>query len=287
MKFILTALLFLSGSPRLFAQTTPEVTILLEQMRTAADLETQLHALQAIATSLDPRIPAACLPLLQSPGDSIRRNAARAIGSRWHQIPQNQLPSYVAAIKANAHTDDRSLLNMTHRGLGLLERNYDGEMFSRSHSRRWVIYERRGKPCLIDTKNKTEELLGPKVDIFFFPALGNQTIKGSCLWHSKQDMVALQMLVFRRPREVWVWRNPGGLRQITTGELALVLKPAQGEVLTHSGFSTDFKSWEGDELDLTVEHSVRIDEEVTDHTATVRWNPATDKLRVVTDKINQ
>lgn len=33
-------------------------------------------------------------------------------------------------------------------------------VFSRSPSKRWVIDERHGKPCLIDTRTSTEEWLG-------------------------------------------------------------------------------------------------------------------------------
>jgi hypothetical protein len=53
---------------------------------------------------------------------------------------------------------------MSRRGIALLKRTYDNDMFSRSKNRRWVIYERYGKPCLIDTRNHTEELLGCEVE---------------------------------------------------------------------------------------------------------------------------
>jgi HEAT repeat protein len=45
--------------------------------------ETRIAALRELQTSLDPRIPDAMLPLLSDEGNSIRRLAARAIGSRW------------------------------------------------------------------------------------------------------------------------------------------------------------------------------------------------------------
>jgi len=44
--------------------------------------------------------------------------------------------------------------------MGLLTRSCDGDMFSRSPSKRWVIDERHGKPSLIDTRTSTEEWLG-------------------------------------------------------------------------------------------------------------------------------
>src|SRR5262249_16199860 len=50
--------------------------------------------------------------------------------------------------------------NMADRAIGLLTRRYDSKMFSKSPNGRWVIYERYGLPCLIDTTTESEELLG-------------------------------------------------------------------------------------------------------------------------------
>jgi len=116
-----------------------------------------MEALNSLATSLDPRIPDACLPLLKSPGMSIRRKAARAIGSRWQQIPKERGQTFVDALKVNLNSDERALVNMSRRGIGLLQRTYDNDMFSRSKNGRWVVYERYGKPCLIIIKGSGQQ----------------------------------------------------------------------------------------------------------------------------------
>ncbi len=273
-----------AASHELRAQDKATITAALKELQPGHTLDAQLDALRSIATSLDPRIPAACLPLLDSGGGSITRNAARAIGSRWHQIPDKQVATYRGALKANLKSADPSIVNMTGRALGLLDRSYAGDMFGRSSSKRWVIYERRGKPCLIDTQDGTEELLGAGAEIFFLPALGNSPLKGSCIWHPKQDMVALQMLVFRRPKIVWVWRHRGGLCPILPKELIEVLKAAHGEVTEASYFSADIKSWAGAALDIAVEYTLRRGENVTDRAAVVRWDSKTNKLSVVSDQ---
>ena len=54
------------------------------------DMEVRIAALRQLQTSLDPRIPEALLPRLGDEGNSIRRLAARGVGSRWHQVPQSR-----------------------------------------------------------------------------------------------------------------------------------------------------------------------------------------------------
>ena len=100
------AVVFFSAGDRLPAQDERQVTALLRDLKVEADPVSQIEALRSLATSVDPRIPAACLPLLQSPGSSIQRNAARAIGSRWHQIAKNELATYTQALKAKLESGD-------------------------------------------------------------------------------------------------------------------------------------------------------------------------------------
>jgi HEAT repeat protein len=121
--------------------------------------DARIAALRELETSLDPRIPDAMLPLLSDEGNSIRRLAARAIGSRWWQI-SNEMPEFVEALRRNKKSEFEDERNMIARAIGLLKRDYTSEMFACSTNKRWVIYERRGLPCLIDTKTETEELLG-------------------------------------------------------------------------------------------------------------------------------
>jgi len=61
-------------------------------------------AIDAIQTIDDQRIPAACLPRLTDEGDSIRRQAARAIGSRFYQISNKDRGRYIQALEACAIT---------------------------------------------------------------------------------------------------------------------------------------------------------------------------------------
>lgn len=279
---VLAGLIALSAAGSM-AQDKAEVDAALANLRPNALPEVQLEALRTIATSLDPRIPAACLPMLESPGNSVRRNAARAIGSRWWQIPTNELPTYTKALKANLGSDNHGIVNMTLRGWGLLNRNYDDSMFSRSPGKRWVIYERRGKPCVIDTHNFTEELLGFDVEGRFLPAFQNDPVAPCCHWHPKRDMVALDMLIFRHPRLVWVWRERGGLRAFGIDELREVLKPANGQLHEYSIKSTDFTKWDGDDLEFTVDYIPLGGPDIT--TARLRWNSDSDTLRVLSDGI--
>ena len=114
--------------------------------------------------------------------------------------------------------------------MGLLTRSYDGDMFSRSPGKRRVIDERHGKPCLIDPRTGTEEWLGAATEGKFRPAYGNEPLTNDCHWHPRQDMVALQVLIFRHPRLLWVWRAGHGLRSFGIDELRKVLKPVLGEL---------------------------------------------------------
>ena len=110
------------------------------------DPQVRIDALRSLQTSLDPRIPDAMLPLLADEGESIRRLAARAVGSRWWQIPQKRNPRFLDALVALQKAEDKDsygVKNMTERALGLLRRDYRSKMFARSKNKRWVIYERR------------------------------------------------------------------------------------------------------------------------------------------------
>jgi hypothetical protein len=140
------------------SQTPDTEADLVKLKNSSADV--RLEALRDLQTSLDLRIPDAMLPLLSDEGNSIRRLAARAIGSRWWQIAKERMPEFVTALHRNDKTEFEDEKNMIDRAVGLLTREYSGDMFARSANKRWVIYERRGLPCLIDTQTEPEELLG-------------------------------------------------------------------------------------------------------------------------------
>ena len=226
-------------------QDQAKVTTALQQLKPGT--KAQWEAIYIIAKSLDPRIPAACLPMLQSSNTGVQRNAARAIGSRWWQIPQDQLSTYVQALKMNLRSKDEPVVNMTRRAIGLLTRTYDGDMFSRSTSGRWVIYERHGKPCLIDTRNHTEQLLGAGLEGTFPPSYNNDSVTRFCLWHPKEDMVALSILNWRGPCPLWVRRPAGEVRSLSFPELKTVLKHANIEVSEQSPIGMKSNSRSGKE----------------------------------------
>ncbi len=265
---------------RLPAQDTAHVNALLRQLKADSDSEKQLEALRSLATSLDPRIPAACIPLLKSPGASVRRNAARAIGSRWWQIPSGQVAACMEALKQNLDSADVQVGNMTRRGIGLLARRYDDATFSRSRGKRWVIYERHGRPCVIDTRDHTEELLGPGIEGTFMPAYGNGLPTEYCHWHPKQDLVALDVLIFRRPRLLWVWRPGGGLRAFGVEVIAGLLKPADAAQAVPLIESLEFKQWKGADLEFTAGYVLRKGDTSEDRTALLRWLSASNTLRL-------
>jgi len=105
------------------------------------DPDVRIEAVRDLLTSLDSRIPETMLSLLTDQGDSIRRLAARAIGSRWWQIPKDKTADYTKALAQNQKTEEDFEMekNMADRAIGLLTRRYDSKMFSKSPNGRWVI----------------------------------------------------------------------------------------------------------------------------------------------------
>jgi hypothetical protein len=84
------------------------------------------------------------------------------------------------------------------------------------------------------------------------------------------------VLIFRRPRLLWAWRAGHGLRSFGNDELRKVLKPVLGELSETAIIETDFKAWEGADLELT-------DDVQPDHTPLLRRESASDTLRVLSD----
>lgn len=269
------------GTP---AEDQTAVTEQLKQLK-SADPQVQLDVLRELTTSLDPRIPDACLPLLKSGGDSVRRLAARSIGSRWQQIPTERVSVFVKALKENLDSDKPGEVNMRRRGIGLLERTYDNSMFSRSSDKRWVIYERFRKPCLIDTRNHTEEILGPDIEGDFYPAYGNEEVSPYCIWHPKKEMAAITIQIFRWPREIWIWKQGSGTRPIHVAELVPLLKPAKGEVLPDAAFAMDLVGWKEAAFEFKANYTSSDEVMFTDHTAILSWDSTTDQVRLIGDKV--
>jgi hypothetical protein len=231
----------------------------LKQLKNS-DPDARIAALRELHTSLDPRIPDAMLPLLSDEGNSIRRLAARAIGSRWWQISKEQVPRFVEALRRNEKSEFEDERNMVARAIDLLTRNYTSNMVVRSKNKRWVVYERRGLPCLIDTQTDTEELLGwrrdPWTKEYFWD--GNQPLDESAFggppvtWHPTKEAVALLISPSRRASTVWIWQHRFGLCKLRRSDLIELLHP-KGRIDEPNPITADIKEWKGDELHVSVE----------------------------------
>jgi hypothetical protein len=271
---------FLSGS------TTNPADVYLPQLKDK-DADVRVAALRELLTSLDSRIPEAMLPLLADEGNSIRRLAARAIGSRWWQIPKEKTDGYVNALEHNlrAEIDFEDEKNMAERGIGLLTRRFDSKMFSRSPNGRWILYERRGFPCLIDTTTYTEELLGwsavynrnSEMPPWIFG--GNSPIgQDEARWHPTKEAVALSVSISRRATSVWIWQHKYGVQKLNRSELIKLLHP-KGKIEEPNPITAEFKEWKGDDLLVSVEWGLE-----DQGGATVAWNLASHGLRVVSQE---
>ncbi len=280
-RCFLTVLVLASPPCRSAAEKSVE-TLLVELK--SSDAEVRIEALRGLQTSLDPRIPDAMLGLLGDEGNSIRRLAARAVGSRWWQIPNGRVRVFSEALMRRKNGEQEDELNMVHRALGLLNRDYRGPMFARSPNKRWVIYERRGLPCLIDTKTGTEELLGWSSDTSGLPIgswQGNGTLEGFVLWQDAKEVAALCLAVGRKWSVVWVWQHPVGVRKLESDEILRALGYQEGELLSGGGFFSELKNWKGDELRLEVMFSTEPKGEIIEHTALIGWNASKGKVRVI------
>ena len=244
--------------------------------------DARIESLRSLMTSLDPRIPDALLPLLGDEGNSIRRLAARAIGSRWWQIPERDRPKFARALKRNLDGDEAE---MARRGIALLSGDYkfSGVVFP-SPNGRWVVYERRKLPCIIDTKNGNEELVGwepePTGELKLFSAVWGEREKGNrqaAFWHPDGDMVALDVTIWKRESAVWVWRPGSKLRRLEPDEVLALLAPHENEISRIAGVSIEPVEWKGDTLVLEVNYSTGQDG-MLDKVATLRWNSDTDTL---------
>jgi hypothetical protein len=249
------------------------------------DPDVRVEALRQLLTSLDSRIPEAMLPLLSDEGNSIRRLAARAIGSRWWQIPKDKSESYVNALEHNlrSEVDFEDETHMAERGIGLLTQRYDSKMFSRSPNGRWIIYERRGFPCLIDTTTYTEELVGwaavynrgQQMPPWIFG--GNSPIEqDEALWHSSKEAVALGVSTSRRATSVWIWQHKYGVQKLDRSELVKLLQP-KGKIDEPNPLTAEIKEWNGDDLFVSVGWGF----EPVIGKAVIAWNLSQHKWRAI------
>lgn len=223
-----------------------------------SDPEVQIKAFRELQTTLDQRLPEACIPLLKSEGYTLRRLAARAIGSRWQQISKEKVPIFVEALK-NAYGDE-DMDNMINRAIALLTRNYNNHMVSQSPNKRWVIYERRGWPCLIDTHNETEELLGFNPDYQVLHHSGNLPL--DILWHPEKEIAAFTVNYNRNTEVIWIWRHKKGLFKIDEENIS------EGRIYPYA-FTLSNLKWKGDILEFAYEESDNL---------VYEWDSNTEKI---------
>lgn len=252
----------------------------------------RLDGLYGLEFSLDPRIPEAMLPLLDDEGNSIRVRAARAIGSRWWQIPKERVPEFTEALKPNSRVEnDLRESSMGLRGIGLLSRDYSSDSFSRSPDKRWVVYERFSCPCLIDTQSGTEQIIGwsrPEelgnsegVGCGFLPTWNETTVKDSTLWRRDSEMAAFALAHSRVQIGALVWMQEKGTKLINPDEVE--------ELLRGMGYGCGLlsaipKRWKGKILELDVYPSMMSGDGKDFESCVLSWNPDTDSLAILSVK---
>ncbi len=254
-----------------------------------ADMDVRVAALRELQTSLDPRLPEALLPLLSDAGDSIRRLAARGVGSRWHQIPAERAAAYLTALRplANARETHPEVANMADRATGLLSRRYDGPMFAASPDGKWVVYERYGLPCLLDRERNNEELLGwegADRPGWFGPAWSNGEVAPSAMWDPRSRAVALEMILSRKVGSLWFWIAEGS-REVRLDPAEIVGPFVREGFQVHfpGGFWATARRWFGDEFQFELYFSSFRPgtDEFTDHEVIAGWNLLTGAIREV------
>ncbi len=267
------------------AQTDTELNEAIKDLQ-SSDMDTRRAAIDVVQTSLDPRIPDACLVAIRLEGDSVKRLAARAIGSRWHQIPKERTAEFLAALKPLLSVEDEGLANMAKRGTALLKREYaSNAMVCRSPNKRWALYERYGVPCIIDTKNATEELVGFEFEAKMVCSWGNSELTSTVNWHPKKDVVAVEMLDGRRLGPLMIWQPGKEPVRLSVAEFAGALKRDEDSFFFPGGIYADVESWKGDILLFKLSYTTENGTDLVDHEAKLSWNLATGKLAVVADKV--
>jgi hypothetical protein len=257
------------------AQDPAPVSGLLQALKSES-VEVRRAAIAELQTSLDRRIPEACLPLLKDRGNTVKRLAARAIGSRWHQVPKECVPAFVDALKPLLRERETGVANMAKRGVALLTRDFRGPMVSRSPNERWVLYERYGLPCIIDTRTDTEELRGPLDGPKMFCAYSNEELAPTVHWHPRVELVVMSVIESRRFRTIWVWSPATALLRLTIPDIAAAVSRKPEDF--GPGVFADFEAWSGSAMNLTVGYTVRTGDVFEDFEAKLRWDPRAGKL---------
>ncbi len=239
-----SSLLILASLPRLAAaEPSPQIAKL-----ASPDIAVRRAAVEAIQTLDDPAIPAACFPLLKDEGNSIRRQAARAIGSRFADVPADQRKAYLVALKECAALGPEANTLICQRAIGLLTENFSFPAFSVGPRKKWVLYERRKLPVITLVKGGNHELLSPVwpgENELLKLAVTNESAEElfSPHWHSSGTAVAFTMVLQRRffhPIFIWSAGAPG-VKVLEPKSLKPLLPPRY----PNWGTTSDFVKWDG------------------------------------------
>jgi len=242
--FIVLFSLFLSNPA---IQADPVHDVLFTQLQDE-NMGVRIAALRALQLTLDPRMPEALFQLLDDEGNSIRRLAARGVGSRYWQIPEDRIPAFVEALQTNAKSEFHDEAGMANRAIALLTKTYDGPGMSRSANGRWVLYERYSLPCLIDTQSGTEELLGWQTEEyarFYYHSRDEAEADFTC-WHPEKELVVMNVSLSRRVSTLWAWAHLKGLKKLDQDKAMLALGFQPKQLLGPGGFYCEHVGWNGD-----------------------------------------
>ena len=294
--FIL-GMLVVSGITVIGQESSPENDAHFRQLRHEA-MDVRITALRELHTTLDPRLPEALLVLLKDEGNSIRRLATRGIGSRYWQIPEERIPVFVRALRANANSEFETEKSMASRAIALLNRSYDSPETSRSPNGRWVIYERYGLPCLIDTSTGTEELLGwnPDDRISISSYLFRESDERPSIWHPDKERLAMSASVSRRESTMIAWVHREGFARLDHGKVFTALDADEERVNSAAGFYIDYSGWEGDQVRVDCQFLLiefldeglpqqRITESEIE--ARLLWDPVSGQVTKVSKKVDR
>ena len=84
--------------------------------------------------------------------------------------------------------------------------------------------------------------------------------------------------------DIWVWIHGTGLRQLSFDAQVKALGQKEDAIAGAAGFYTEFTGWNGDSIDYSLTFAVQKGDDYIDHAATLRWNPTTGQVSVISDK---
>ena len=244
------------------------------------DPDRRLEALRKLEYSLDPRLPAVMLGLLNDAGNTTRRVAAHGVGSRWWQVPTDKLDSFIGRLKTAAAKEGEGYTGECYRGVALLQvaagkRIEHPEAVSLSPNGRWIIYDRLGMPCLVDVQSRSEELLGLDSDLREGRFWGNPK---SVVWHPSKEAAAIPHATRRGTACLLVWTHGSGTRVIHRDSLLELVAKRKFKADPYMSYiSEDDLKWRGDKLLVPLEFA----EEGGNgpgRVATLSWNPSSGEL---------